>query len=106
VKQKHLPRGSLPTCVDLNKKVNLQCIGLLAVLLHGRSGVGVFRTLGQFRHDSVYDECAGVLLLPATVYDHPVSVANARFRVGLGRRNLPQCLQALEDFLHKGDART
>lgn len=49
----------------------------------------------------MYDGCAGVLLLPATVYDHPASVANARFRVGLGRRNVPQCLQALEEFLHK-----
>ena len=44
---------------------------------------------------------AGVLLLPATVYNHTPSIADARFRVGLGRRNMPECLRVLEDFLEK-----
>jgi aspartate/methionine/tyrosine aminotransferase len=42
-------------------------------------------------------EEAGVLLLPATVYDHP----EGRFRLGFGRRNLPECLQQLDGFLAK-----
>ncbi|KAI3433399.1 hypothetical protein D9Q98_003215 [Chlorella vulgaris] len=42
---------------------------------------------------------AGVLLMPATVYDHPQSTAEARFRLGFGRRNLPTCLQHLDAWL-------
>ena len=38
---------------------------------------------------------AGVLLLPGTVYDHPGN----HFRIGFGRRNMPQALERLEDFL-------
>jgi aspartate/methionine/tyrosine aminotransferase len=41
----------------------------------------------------------GVLLMPATVYDHAPSVAEGRFRLGYGRRDLPACLQALEAAL-------
>jgi aspartate/methionine/tyrosine aminotransferase len=41
----------------------------------------------------------GVLLLPSSVYDHPPSAAAGRFRLGLGRSNLPQCLQALRGWL-------
>ncbi|BDA50282.1 probable aspartate aminotransferase [Coccomyxa sp. Obi] len=42
---------------------------------------------------------SGVLLLPATVYDHAPSVAEGRFRLGLGRLNFKECLQHLEKFL-------
>jgi aspartate/methionine/tyrosine aminotransferase len=38
---------------------------------------------------------AGVMLLPGTVYDD----SENHFRVGLGRRNLPQAVERLEDFL-------
>ena len=38
---------------------------------------------------------AGVLLLPATVYDDPRSVADGRFRVGLGLAGLGEALEAL-----------
>lgn len=40
---------------------------------------------------------AGVLLLPGTVYDD----AHNHFRLGLGRRNLPQAVERLEEFLSK-----
>ncbi|CAL5222183.1 g4510 [Coccomyxa viridis] len=51
-------------------------------------------------------EEAGVLLLPATVYDHQPSIENASFRVGLGRRNMPECLRVLEGFLKKDRQRS
>jgi aspartate/methionine/tyrosine aminotransferase len=38
---------------------------------------------------------AGVLLLPGSVYD---DVKN-HFRLGLGRKNLPQAVERLEEFL-------
>jgi aspartate/methionine/tyrosine aminotransferase len=38
---------------------------------------------------------AGVLLLPGSVYDD----ARNHFRLGLGRRNLPQAVERLEEFL-------
>jgi aspartate/methionine/tyrosine aminotransferase len=38
---------------------------------------------------------AGVLLLPGSVYD---DVGN-HFRLGLGRKNLPQAVERLEEFL-------
>ncbi|EIE23298.1 aminotransferase, classes I and II [Coccomyxa subellipsoidea C-169] len=44
---------------------------------------------------------SGVLLLPATVYEHAPSVAEGRFRIGLGRLNFKECLKHLEDFLQK-----
>lgn len=44
---------------------------------------------------------SGVLLLPAGVYDHEPSVRRGHFRVGLGRQNLPQCLEQLEAWLVK-----
>lgn len=44
---------------------------------------------------------AGVLLLPATVYDHAPSIEQGRFRLGLGRTNLAQCLQRLEGFMER-----
>lgn len=42
---------------------------------------------------------AGVLLLPATVYDHAPSTAAGHFRLGFGRRDLPECLRHLEAWL-------
>lgn len=41
----------------------------------------------------------GVLLLPAEVYDHVASSNRGHFRIGLGRRNLPECLQQLDAWL-------
>jgi aspartate/methionine/tyrosine aminotransferase len=38
---------------------------------------------------------AGVLLLPGTLYDHPGN----HFRIGFGRRNMPEALARLEPFL-------
>ena len=38
---------------------------------------------------------AGVLLLPGVVYDD----AQHHFRLGLGRKNLPEAVERLEDFL-------
>lgn len=43
---------------------------------------------------------AGVLLLPGTLYDD----AGNHFRVGLGRKNLPQAVQRLEDYLSSSSA--
>jgi len=40
---------------------------------------------------------AGVLLLPGSVYDD----ARNHFRLGLGRKNLPQAVEKLEEFLSK-----
>jgi len=41
---------------------------------------------------------AGVLLLPGTMYDD----TGNHFRVGLGRKNLPQAVEMLRDYLSKG----
>jgi aspartate/methionine/tyrosine aminotransferase len=51
----------------------------------------------QFCHDLVTS--SGVLLLPGTMYDHPGN----HFRLGYARKNMPQALQRLEQFL---DVRT
>ena len=40
---------------------------------------------------------AGVLLLPGSVYDD----TDNHFRLGLGRKNLPQAVERLEEFLSK-----
>jgi aspartate/methionine/tyrosine aminotransferase len=40
---------------------------------------------------------AGVLLLPGTMYDE----SNNHFRLGLGRKNLPQAVERLEEYLLK-----
>ncbi len=50
--------------------------------------------------DRVVGGC-GVLLLPATVYGHAPAVQRSHFRIGLGRRDLPQCLEVLEGFLRQ-----
>lgn len=46
--------------------------------------------------DRVLDGC-GVLLLPGTVYDPESS----HFRIGFGRRNMPEALSRLDDYLRK-----
>lgn len=38
---------------------------------------------------------SGVLLMPASIYDHPSNC----FRVGFGRKNMPEALSKLEEFL-------
>jgi aspartate/methionine/tyrosine aminotransferase len=38
---------------------------------------------------------AGVLLLPGSMYDH----SRNHFRLGLGRKNLPQAVEKMERFL-------
>ncbi len=44
----------------------------------------------------------GVLLLPHTVYRSGLAeVPTDRFRIGIGRRNVPECLEALEAHLAK-----
>jgi aspartate/methionine/tyrosine aminotransferase len=40
---------------------------------------------------------AGVLLLPGTMYDD----TGNHFRLGLGRKNLPQAVERLEEYLLK-----
>jgi aspartate/methionine/tyrosine aminotransferase len=40
---------------------------------------------------------AGVLLLPGTMYDD----SKNHFRIGLGRKNLPQAVERLEEYLAK-----
>ena len=42
---------------------------------------------------------SGVLLLPATVYDHQPSTAAGHFRIGLGRENVEASLGHLRAFL-------
>lgn len=44
---------------------------------------------------------AGVLLLPANVYDHPPSVEQRRFRLGFGRNSLRKGMKALADYLDR-----
>jgi aspartate/methionine/tyrosine aminotransferase len=39
---------------------------------------------------------AGVLLLPGSLYDG----SRNHFRLGLGRKNLPQAVEKLEEFLN------
>jgi aspartate/methionine/tyrosine aminotransferase len=39
---------------------------------------------------------SGVLLLPASVYDH----SSNHFRIGFGRKNMPEALDKLRDFLN------
>eukprot|EP00879_Flechtneria_rotunda_P030073 GHRR01032606.1.p1 GENE.GHRR01032606.1~~GHRR01032606.1.p1 ORF type:complete len:145 (+),score=32.73 GHRR01032606.1:162-596(+) len=46
----------------------------------------------------VVEEC-GVLLLPASIYDHGDSSDKGHFRIGLGRTNMPECLKQLDKWL-------
>ncbi|KAF0106618.1 MAG: class I and II aminotransferase [Anaerolineaceae bacterium] len=48
----------------------------------------------QFCHRLV--TAAGVLLLPGTMYDHPGN----HFRIGFARKNMPEALARLEEFLN------
>lgn len=43
----------------------------------------------------VVQDC-GVLLLPASVYDHQGSTDRGHFRFSLGRKDMPECLKALD----------
>jgi aspartate/methionine/tyrosine aminotransferase len=45
---------------------------------------------------------AGILLLPATVYDHQASISRGHFRLGLGRRDCVEKLALLRAYLEKG----
>lgn len=53
--------------------------------------------------DSVEDFCqrvrenVGVLLMPASIYDYPPT----HFRIGFGRKNMPESLAVFEEFLKK-----
>ena len=55
----------------------------------------------RLKQDDAADFChrlvteAGVLLLPGAMYDHPKN----HFRIGFGRRHLPEALAALERFV-------
>jgi aspartate/methionine/tyrosine aminotransferase len=49
----------------------------------------------EFCHQLVSQ--AGILLLPGTVYDKAYT---GNFRIGFGRKNLPEVLARLEEFLH------
>jgi aspartate/methionine/tyrosine aminotransferase len=51
-----------------------------------------------FCHDAVTQ--ASVLLLPGTLFEHP----HNHFRVGFGRRNIPEAVAQLESFLSKRSA--
>lgn len=66
--------------------------------VHPRAGSMAFP---HYRQGNVEDFCdhvvkkAGVLLLPGSVYDD----SENHFRLGLGRKNLPQAMERLEQFL-------
>ena len=55
----------------------------------------------RFHRGNVAEFCeklvkqAGIMLLPGTVYDD----SNNHFRLGLGRKNLPQAVERLDEFL-------
>ncbi|GLV58112.1 aminotransferase [Dictyobacter sp. S3.2.2.5] len=51
--------------------------------------------IAEFAQQLVQKE--GVMLLPGTVYDHPGN----NFRIGLGRKNMPEALSKVEHFLTK-----
>lgn len=51
------------------------------------------RDVDEFCDNLVKDQ--GVMVLPGTVYSHPGN----NFRIGFGRKNMPEALSRLEDFL-------
>jgi aspartate/methionine/tyrosine aminotransferase len=57
----------------------------------------------RLKHLSAYEFCekllakTGVLLLPSTLLD----CGDANFRIGFGRKNLPQILPIVDDYLHE-----
>ncbi|KAF5833925.1 pyridoxal phosphate-dependent transferase [Dunaliella salina] len=61
-----------------------------------QKGVSVIESFA----DEVVAEC-GVLILPASVYGHESSTHSGHFRLGLGRRNLQECLKRLGQHLEK-----
>eukprot|EP00967_Tisochrysis_lutea_P111833 scaffold176178_cov16-Tisochrysis_lutea.AAC.1 len=50
--------------------------------------------------DEIVAAC-GVLILPASVYGHENSTQSGHFRLGLGRKNLNECLDRLGQHLQK-----
>ena len=50
----------------------------------------------QFCEDLI--EKKGVLLLPSTAY----GFGNKNFRLGFGRKNMPEALKKLEEYLEEG----
>jgi aspartate/methionine/tyrosine aminotransferase len=56
----------------------------------------VGQDVDEFCKRLVHDQ--GVMLLPGTVFGHPGN----HFRIGFGRRNLPQALAGLEKFIQNG----
>jgi aspartate/methionine/tyrosine aminotransferase len=66
--------------------------------LRPRAGPIAFPRLHKGDVDAFCDElvrASGVLLLPGTMYDHPGN----HFRVGFARKNMPQALARLDEFL-------
>lgn len=63
------------------------------------SGAAPFSGIDDFSQRLVGE--AGVLLLPASVYDDGPSTARGHFRLGLGRAAVPEGLRHLEAFLVK-----
>jgi aspartate/methionine/tyrosine aminotransferase len=55
------------------------------------------QSIEEFAEQLVKQE--GVLLLPGTVYDHPGN----HFRIGFGRKNMPEALGRLEHFVSQVD---
>ncbi|GCE18756.1 aminotransferase class I/II-fold pyridoxal phosphate-dependent enzyme [Dictyobacter kobayashii] len=53
------------------------------------------QSIADFAQNLVQQE--GVMLLPGTVYDHPGN----NFRIGFGRKNMPEALLKLEHFLKR-----
>ncbi len=44
-------------------------------------------------------KASGVLLLPATLYEHEASTDGGHFRLGLGKRNFAECLGRWQTFI-------
>jgi len=68
--------------------------------VHPRAGSMAFPRFLGGNVDQFCDELvkkAGILLLPGSVYDD----AGDHFRLGLGRKNLPQALERFEEYLLK-----
>jgi aspartate/methionine/tyrosine aminotransferase len=61
--------------------------------------MGFPKLLGRYIEDFCDDlvQKAGVLLLPGTMYDD----SSNHFRIGLGRKNLPQAVERLEKYLEQ-----
>ncbi len=57
------------------------------------------QSIEEFAEQLVKQE--GVLLLPGSVYDHPGN----HFRIGFGRRNMPEALERLKHFVSQASVR-